>query len=290
MAEVTHLPADCSTDDLIEILERDGAAIVDGFVDDSWLSDFNAAVQTSIDNYTPYDYGEPEAMEFLGHQTVRLNGLTSKASSYIDLISDQRLLSVMDHFLAPNCGQYRLNSSEIIEIHGGESAQELHWDDMIWPAHYWAPDRLLQFNVMIAGTDFTATNGATQVVPGSHRWDLSKREAKPDEIALATMRAGSAVFIPGKTLHGGGTNTDGSRRRAIVASYVLGWLRTQENHFLHTTVEQAQGWPERVRQLLGYDLYAHYDENMEAGPLGYYEYGSPAELFKSDKAKTSEAS
>ena len=135
---------------------------------------------------------------------------------------------------------------------------------------------------MVAATDFTESNGATRVVPGSHKWDLSEREAKPNEIARATMSAGSAVFIPGKTLHGGGDNTDGSRRRAIVASYVLSWLRTQENHFLHTTVEQAHGWPVRVRQLLGYDLYAHYDENIEAGPLGYYEYGSADVLFKSD--------
>ena len=280
MAEVTHLPADSSTAGIIEVIERDGVAIVDGFIESSWLDDFNMAVQTSVDNFVPYDYGEPEAMEFLGRQTVRLNGLASKAPGYIDLISDERLLGVMDHFLAPNCGQYQLNSSEVIEIHGGETAQTLHLDDVIWPVHFWAPDRLLQFNVMVAGTDFTEANGATQVVPGSHKWDHAKREAKPNEVARATMKAGSAVFIPGKTLHGGGANTNGARRRAIVASYVLGWLRTQENHLLHTTVDQARLWPDRVRQLLGYDLYAHYDENIEGGPLGYYEYGSPAALFE----------
>ena len=151
---------------------------------------------------------------------------------------------------------------------------------MIWPAHYWAPDRLLQFNVMVAGTDFTAENGATQVVPGSHLWDDPERVATPEEITQAVMKAGSAVLIPGKTVHGGGTNTSGDRRRAIVTSYVLGWLRTQENHFLHTNLEQAREWPERVRQLMGYDLYSHYDENMGAGPLGYYEYRSPAVLFE----------
>ena len=279
MPQVTHLPPDCSTDDLIDLLEQDGAAIVDGFVSDIWLAEFNAAVQTSVDHYTPYDYGEPEAEEFLGRQTVRLNGLMNKAPNYIDLISDERRLTVMDHFLGPQCGQYRLNSSEVIEIHGGETAQELHWDDVIWPAHFWAPDKLLQFNVMVAATDFTENNGATQVVPGSHRWDHSTREAKAEEVTLATMKAGSAVFIPGKTLHGGGTNTDGTKRRAIVASYVLGWLRTQENHFLHTSVEQAKTWPQRVRELLGYDLYAHYDDNIQGGPLGYYEYGSPSVLF-----------
>ena len=280
MTQITTLPSNSSTDDIIEVLEKDGAVIVDDFVSQEWLSEFNSAIQTSIDNYKPFDYGEPEAEEFLGRQTVRLNGLIRKAPNYIDLITDDRLLTIMDHFLAPNCGQYRLNSSEIIEIHGGETAQELHWDDVIWPAHFWAPDLLLQFNVMIAATDFTESNGATLVVPGSHKWDHSKRQPKQKEITQAVMKAGSAVFIPGKTLHGGGNNTDGIKRRAIVASYVLGWLRTQENHFLHTSIDEAMKWPERVRQLLGYDLYAHYDENIQGGPLGYYEYGSPSALFE----------
>tara|TARA_Y100000022_G_scaffold16852_1_gene12926 strand:+ start:955 stop:1800 length:846 start_codon:yes stop_codon:yes gene_type:complete len=280
MTKITTLPSNSSTEDIIEVLEKDGAAIVDGFVSQEWLSEFNSAVQTSIDNYKPFDYGEPEAEEFLGRQTVRLNGLIRKAPNYIDLITDDRLLAIMDHFLAPNCGQYRLNASEIIEIHGGETAQELHWDDVIWPAHFWAPNLLLQFNVMIAATDFTESNGATLVVPGSHKWDHSERQPKQNEITQAVMNAGSAVFIPGKTLHGGGNNTDGIKRRAIVASYVLGWLRTQENHFLHTSIDEAKEWPERVRQLLGYDLYAHYDENIQGGPLGYYEYGSPSALFQ----------
>ena len=280
MTQITTLPSNSSTEDIIEVLGKDGAAIVDGFVSQEWLSEFNSAVQTSIDNYKPFDYGEPEAEEFLGRQTVRLNGLIRKAPNYIDLITDDRLLTIMDHFLSPNCGQYRLNSSEIIEIHGGETAQELHWDDVIWPAHFWAPNLLLQFNVMIAATDFTESNGATLVVPGSHKWDHSDRQPKQNEITQAVMKAGSAVFIPGKTLHGGGNNTDGIKRRAIVASYVLGWLRTQENHFLHTSIDEAKEWPERVRQLLGYDLYAHYDENIQGGPLGYYEYGSPSALFE----------
>lgn len=280
MTQIITLPSNSSTEDIIEVLEKDGAAIVDGFVSQAWLSEFNSAVQTSIDNYKPFDYGEPEAEEFLGRQTVRLNGLIRKAPNYIDLITDDRLLTIMDHFLSPNCGQYRLNSSEIIEIHGGETAQELHWDDVIWPAHFWAPNLLLQFNVMIAATDFTESNGATLVVPGSHKWDHSERQPKQNEITQAVMKAGSAVFIPGKTLHGGGNNTDGIKRRAIVASYVLGWLRTQENHFLHTSIDEAMEWPERVRQLLGYDLYAHYDENIQGGPLGYYEYGSPSTLFE----------
>lgn len=279
MTALTHLPKDCSVAQIIDAVEEYGAAIVDNFVEQSWLDEFNSSIQTSLDSYMPYDYGDPDSIEFMGRQTVRLNGLMSKSSNYVDLITDPRLLGVMDHFLAPNCGQYQLNSSEVIEIHGGETAQELHVDDMIWPTHFWAPDRMLQFNVMVAGTDFTQENGATQVVPGSHHWNDPERLVQPEEITQAVMKAGSAVFVGGKTLHGGGANTSGERRRAIVASYVLGFLKTQENHYLHTSVEQAKSWPERARQLLGYDLYSYYDDQLMAGPLGYYEYGSPSVLF-----------
>ena len=279
MAEIVHLPPSATASDIVSVMAEHGAVIVDDFVTPQWLKEFNESVRTSIDAYTPYDYGEPEAMEFLGYNTVRLNGLVSKASNYLDLMLDERLLGVMDQLLAPSCGQYLLNSSEIIEIHGGETAQELHVDDMIWPGHFWMPGRMLQCNTMVAGTEFTESNGATQVVPGSHLWDDPERTPRPDEIARAVMTAGSIVFVGGKTIHGGGSNTSGEARRAIVTSFVLGWLRTQENHFLHTTVEQAKSWPARARQLLGYDLYSHYHDDMMAGPLGYYEYGSPEVLF-----------
>jgi ectoine hydroxylase-related dioxygenase (phytanoyl-CoA dioxygenase family) len=93
------------------------------------------------------------------------------------------------------------------------------------------------------------------------------------------MKAGSIVFVGGKARHGCGTNISGEARRAIATSFVLGWLRTQETRFLHTTVEQAQQWAQRARQLLGCDLYPHYDEALMAGPLDDYEYGSLPALF-----------
>ena len=70
----------------------------------SWLAAFNASVQTSIDRSILFDYGEPDAMDFLGHNSVRLNGLVSKASHDIELMLDPRLLGVMDQLLAPSCG------------------------------------------------------------------------------------------------------------------------------------------------------------------------------------------
>ena len=47
-----------------------------------------------------------------------------------------------------------------------------------------------------AVTDFTRENGATQIVPGSHKWDKD-RLPNEDEIAYAEMTAGSVYFTPG---------------------------------------------------------------------------------------------
>lgn len=279
MAQITHLPANCSIQDIIEVIEEQGAAIVDDFVSQSWLEKFNTSIEPYIERYQPIDHEEDFANDFFGKRTVRLTGLQHKAPSYIDLMTDERLLGVMDYFLGPNCGQFQLSSSEIIQTHLGETAQPLHIDDILWPVNTWAPDKLLQFNTLVAATDFTEANGATHVVPYSHKWEPG-REAKPQDIARATMSAGSIVLVPGNTLHGGGANTDGSVRRAIVTSYCLGWLRTYENHFLHNTVEEASQWPENAQQLLGYDLYRHHDENISGGPLGLYEYDNPKVLFQ----------
>ena len=104
MAKISHLLHDCSASDIVAEIEVHGAVIVDDFVTPSWLAAFNASVQTSIDRSIPFDYGEPDAMDFLGHNSVHLNGLVSKASHDIELMLDPRLLGVMDQLLAPSCG------------------------------------------------------------------------------------------------------------------------------------------------------------------------------------------
>ncbi len=72
MPDVIRPPPECSTNGLIDAIERDGAAIVDGFVSDARLKDLNTAIQTSVNHYKPYEDGEPETEAFLGRQTARL--------------------------------------------------------------------------------------------------------------------------------------------------------------------------------------------------------------------------
>ena len=96
--------------------------------------------------------------------------------------------------------------------HGGQS---LHADDV--PKLDDGPDRVA--TAIVALTDFTTANGATRVVPGSHRRpDLQRAAGSLDahqaETLLTGMR-GDAFVFSGHLLHGGTTNTSRSDRPAL---------------------------------------------------------------------------
>jgi len=121
--------------------------------------------------------------------------------------------------------------------------------------------------VLYALCDFTAENGATRIVPGSHRWPYDRR-AKDHEVIAAEMPAGSAIYYLGKTLHGGGPNTTPDvRRRAMFTGFSLGWLRTKENFFLSTPIEAVREMPKSVQRLLGYETH---------GGIGVVDVGCPS--------------
>jgi|TARA_B100000524_G_scaffold227554_1_gene120493 ectoine hydroxylase-related dioxygenase (phytanoyl-CoA dioxygenase family) len=118
---------------------------------------------------------------------------------------------------------------------------------------------------MWAISEFTAANGGTLIVPGSHRWDAD-RVAKPNEIVRAQMQPGSVLFWLGGTLHGGGANiTEDQWRYGVLFTYTLGWLRTEENQHLSIPIADVLALPEKTRTRLGFDM----DYNGRG--LGFYD-------------------
>ena len=64
----------------------------------------------------------------------------------------------------------------------------MHPDDPLFPFVH--PGYEAMINCMWAVDEFTAENGATNVVPGSHKWErvglIPEREPQPDEITQGT--------------------------------------------------------------------------------------------------------
>jgi ectoine hydroxylase-related dioxygenase (phytanoyl-CoA dioxygenase family) len=98
-------------------------------------------------------------------------------------------------------------------------------------------------------------NGATRVVPDSHR--TTGMPFTDDDAEPATMPPGSVVIYLGSTVHAGGANTSDTDRTGINVDYSLGWLRQEENQYLSVPREVAAGLPEPVQRLMGYSLGAY---------------------------------
>ena len=273
-ASVVQLPATATSDEILKVLDTDGVAIVRDFLPADLVARLNAELQPHIDAFrmreveTGYD-------DFLGGSTVRLHGIAAKSESFPEALLEPRMLAVMDAVLRPNCTDYHLSSAELIEIRGGETAQIIHRDDDSWPRAAQDASPLV-VNVMMALTDYTADNGATVVVPGSHKWNLD-RVPEVGEITQAVMPAGSAAIFTGQTLHGGGTNTSGRARRGLSVSFCHGWLVPVENSWLGVPLDRIRQLPERAQELLGYAVYD--GTSRGGGMINMYEVGSPKALL-----------
>jgi len=265
------IPKHTGSDAICRAMERDGACIVEDAIGPDILDHLNGDLDALIANTQPglrnpsHDF----FVEFYGRNTIRLDGIPAKSETFVQYMLDPLMHEVCAHFLTPHCYDYLLNTAQLIQIGPGENEQQLHRDEDAW-AHVPTDRPQLEVEAMLALTDFTLDNGATRVVPGSHRWAADRRP-KPGEIVQAEMKAGSALYYLGSTLHGGGANkTPVAKRRGMFYGYVVGWLRTEENMFLSVPMEAVKGMPERVQELLGYQSH---------GGIGVVDIGTPKALL-----------
>jgi ectoine hydroxylase-related dioxygenase (phytanoyl-CoA dioxygenase family) len=258
---------------LADILNRDGAAIVEQALVPNQLSRLNAELDEAVSSTAP-GLRRPthESMvEFYGTRTIRFDGLPARSRTFQEVMLLPFMVGVADELLLSNCEDYLLNTAQLIQIGSGESLQSLHRDEDAWP-FVQPPKPQLEVEAMFALSDFTAANGATRVVPGSHTWPAD-RQALEEEITQAEMVAGSALVYLGSTLHGGGANRSADEsRRGMFLGYVVGWLRTEENTYLTVPIDYVKTMPQRVQELLGYK--AH-------GAIGVVDVGSPMVLLES---------
>ena len=271
---------DVSIGSVIEALDRDGCVMVEDAISPDELSMLNADFDELLAVSEP---GTPNHIEmlidFMGAKTHRIDGLPGKSKAFVDLLQHERPLDIADHYLLPSCLHYLLSTAQLIEIMPEETVQHLHRDDTAWIRPPMPTDRdavptidvpQLEVIVLYALCDFTAENGATRVVPGSHLWP-ARRKPQEHEVVAAEMRAGSAIYYLGKTLHGGGPNqTPDQMRRALFLGFSLGWLRTKENFFISTPIDAVREMPKRVQQLLGYETH---------GGIGVVDVGCPSALL-----------
>jgi len=244
MGEIKHVSIDTPIETILEILDEDAGLIIDNF-----LSDQN--IESIKNDLKPYlNVTRNGQDEFTGFETKRVGALMARSKTCQDLALDPLINQMAESFLGPHCESYQLHFTSAIQIGPGESSQILHRDRGVWGGYI--PRKIeTQFSTVWAINDFTKENGATQVVPGSHKWHKD-REPLPEEIAYAEMKAGSVFIYTGSVLHGGGTNVTEQPRLGVFLHYAPSWLRQEENQYLSCPPEVAKNFSPELRSLIGY--------------------------------------
>lgn len=285
-APVVRFRADADPDEIVASIERNGVVIVEGLLDADVVARVNDEVEAAVTAADPDERLFVAAMSaFHGPATKQVSGVAGISRTFaVDVVCHPLLLALADRVLGPHCARYQMNIGHLLQRGPGAEEQLLHRDELVWSDVPW-PHPELQLASVIAFVDFTKDNGATRVVPGSHRWpdralrgaDQMRTVVAPEQIAYAEMPAGSAVIYSGGTIHAGGSNITEVARRGAHLSYCLGWLRTEENNYLAVPPEVAATLPRVAQEVIGYAV--HNSIGRGGGYLGMVRMQDPVDLL-----------
>ncbi|HEY8616867.1 phytanoyl-CoA dioxygenase family protein [Phenylobacterium sp.] len=231
-------------------VREQGYTVIEDFLD-------AATVARVRDGLAPYLGAHHGRNDFEGFRTERVYTLVARDKVFEEVTEDPRLMALLSRFLQPG---FLLTASQAICIYPGETAQDLHQDDGFYRQP--RPRPAISYTVIVAVDDFTAENGGTEIIPGSHLWGDPGAPGRPNDpealqamMVPMVMPSGAAVVFAGTLLHRGGANRSPRPRLAFTNQYCEPWARTQENFYLGIPREQAAAMSPRLQQLLGYDIW-----------------------------------
>jgi hypothetical protein len=241
---IEHLPAESEPARVAEILERDGCAVVDRLIERS-------AIERVMGELAPFLEVTPLGPDrFSGHHTRRTGALIARSPAARELVTHPLVLGTVGGVLE-RATNFQLHLTQMIAIGPDEPAQAVHRDQWAFDFFPFPKGWEVQCNTIWAMTDFTEENGATRVIPGSHRLD-DRLSFKEEDTEPAEMEAGSVLLYSGSLYHGGGANRSSAVRYGLNVTYVVGWLRQEENQYLSVPREVASTLPEPLLRLMGY--------------------------------------
>lgn len=183
---------------------------------------------------------------FYGARTARGGPHQLGASAALQRLAVHPLvLGAAQEVLGRHCKRLCLKLAQTIAVEPGQVGQALHREDSLWPiqdVHAGCHDMDTSIDALWALTPFTKDNGATRLIPGSHRWGRiagNKRsgiaawqhdfgtfgdELEPRWTVQAEMPAGSVLLFLGGTIHAAAANLSDEVRRGLIIGYNLGWL------------------------------------------------------------------
>jgi len=277
-----------STEDIVKTLKADGGVIIERLVPEEVMDEAYQDVQNNVSEadqssstslwpegnrtvgglaaasptYTEKLVIHPKTLEIVDAMLMPVEPMSDRppaTESQAEVVENEdggtQVIFKAPVETDPNCHHYNIGAAVMLEVRGGPNSkhQVLHRENAIYqPFIEHLPDiREFLVSAMWAGSDFTRDNGATRVVPGSHRWP-EDRIAQKSEIVQAEMPKGSLVMWLSRTLHGSAKSNSDQRRTGFFNSYLVDWIRQEENQFITVPPEIAENFSDQAKKVIGY--------------------------------------
>ncbi len=200
-------------------LDEQGYVVLSNVLDDDWLGRLRAAFEAAAETKGSSQPGRKET------GTRHVGDLPWRDAAFAEVCTHPRVLAAIYHVVQ--------RPFKISQLHGrdplpGFGQQGLHTD---WPPR--APhEPFYAATALWLLDDFTPHNGATRLIPGSHRWpkplpkpQLAPEAHHPDE-QFVIAKAGSVLVFNGHLYHSGTRNQSEQPRRVLQCPFVprASWL------------------------------------------------------------------
>lgn len=232
-------------DRCLEQLERQGFANLDSGLSPAEIEELAAEFDRVHREYVR-EYGKTRLESIDEQYTVRAP-LLRRQSYFRALAFNTRLMAILDRALQ---GTYILNQQNGIINPPGERYNQGKWH-RDFPYQHFVTDRPLGINALYCVDNFTLENGATYVLPGSHK---VAEFPSSDYIAKHALQlaapAGHFILLNCMVFHTGGYNNSRHPRRAVNHVFNIPFFKQQINLPQH--LERAN-FTEREAQILGFD-------------------------------------
>jgi ectoine hydroxylase-related dioxygenase (phytanoyl-CoA dioxygenase family) len=238
-------------------LRQAGVLIVEGLLSKEQVKELNHELDKPMEAITSGSKHNVDMIQdFHGRNTKRLTNVTTHSKIFRHQILENELVhAVAEKVFHQDSGTYWMGAAQVIQIGPGNKAQALHRDQGQYPIFNLlgakAPEATINF--LIALTDLTEENGATRVIPGSHTWEDYSDVGSPDQTIPATMKAGDAILLSGKTVHGGGANkTKDEQRRGLAFTLQCSYLTPEEANPFIISLDIIKQLSPRAQRILGF--------------------------------------
>jgi ectoine hydroxylase-related dioxygenase (phytanoyl-CoA dioxygenase family) len=242
-----------------EAIDRDGCAVLPGLLEPEFIVRARRALEQAIDQEVAY-HG---SSEYPDYGMVLLCSLYGGA--FLELFDNERVLAPFEVVLGEGCIVYAYTSSSMPPARQNYSTR-VHTDSRRIISGY-----LTNVGLTLLLDDFTADNGATWYLAGSHR----RPDAPSDEEFFANARrliapAGSGLFFDANLWHSGGLNHTAAWRHALTINMCRAWMK-QRIDIPRAMRDRGHPMSERAAQKLGFHAQV---------PASYDEYYLPPERRK----------